>query len=410
MLAYVASAALVQAQGTDYFPLQVGNQWILESESPTRELLNIEVLRGRMQDGKAYFLVSGYAPEQRWIRQADDGTVYSFNEQWGYEDLLAQLRPGAGEYRSLLGVCEQSAEPASQLAAYRGPYLQSAKAVAIQYGRTACRDAGLTEEIYAADIGPVRRSVTTFAGGRTFDLVYARVNGSVILSKAREIVLTYDFNTGSKGWLAGFSDYNLKNSDLRKKAELRALPDEVSGQGSAFYIQSMNRSDDLFMFVKKEVSAEDGLEPNQAYRVSFDIRFASNAPTGCSGVGGSPGDSVYLKAGASVDEPVTSLGENGEVLLSIDKGQQVAGGKDAGVVGTIANGTTCEGSSWPYVRVRKEYAHAEPVRTDERGSFWLVVGTDSGFEGLTGLYLESITVRINPAVEPAAASGGGVLN
>jgi hypothetical protein len=53
------------------------------------------------------------------------------------------------------------------------------------------------------------------------------------------------------------------------------------------------------------------------------------------------------------------------------------------------------------VRVRKEYAHAGEIRTDSRGSMWLLVGTDSGFEGLTGLYVESITVRINSAVMPA---------
>jgi hypothetical protein len=56
------------------------------------------------------------------------------------------------------------------------------------------------------------------------------------------------------------------------------------------------------------------------------------------------------------------------------------------------------------VRVRKEYAHAADVRTDDRGSMWLFFGTDSGFEGLTGLYLESITVRINSAASPAGAS------
>jgi hypothetical protein len=163
----------------------------------------------------------------------------------------------------------------------------------------------------------------------------------------------------------------------------------------------MNRSDDLFMFVKKHLGFEDGIEPNRAYLVSFDLRFASNAPTGCFGVGGSPGDSVYLKAGGVADEPVALLDALGEIRLSADKGQQANGGKDAGVAGTIANGTPCEGSSHPYVRVRKEYAHAREIRTDERGSMWLLAGTDSGFEGLTGLYLESIVVRINPAVEPA---------
>ena len=54
---------------------------------------------------------------------------------------------------------------------------------------------------------------------------------------------------------------------------------------------------------------------------------------------------MYLKAGATADEPVALLDTLGEIRLSADKGQQSNGGRDAGVVGTIANGTPCEGSS-----------------------------------------------------------------
>ena len=117
------------------------------------------------------------------------------------------------------------------------------------------------------------------------------------------------------------------------------------------------------------------------------------------GVGGSPGDSVYLKAGGSTDEPLASLAEAGEVRLTIDKGQQSVGGRDAGVAGTIANGKTCDGQSWPYISFRTEYAHPFPVRTDDRAVLWLIAGTDSAYEGLTGLYFESITVRLSPSVQ-----------
>jgi hypothetical protein len=179
-------------------------------------------------------------------------------------------------------------------------------------------------------------------------------------------------------------------------AELRQIPREL-GEGQAFYIQSMNRSDDMFMFLKKEVSTEDGLATASEYRVSFDIWVASDAPTGCAGAGGAPGESVYLKAGAHADEPVALLDAAGDLRLNIDKGQQAEGGGDAGVVGTMENGRSCEGNERPYVRLRKTYTHPHPVRTDDRGTLWLVVGTDSAFEGLTGLYFESITVRIHAA-------------
>jgi len=399
-------AAAAWAAHPEYLPLQVGNQWVLETASPEPELLNIEVLRSRIRNGETYFLVSGYAPGPRWLRTAADGTLYALDEESGREEVLARFAAGTG-YRTSLSGCEQGAQSSSQPVPYRGPHFQVEESLGIQYTPDGCRDVGLTNEVYAPGAGPMRRSTTTIRGEVTFDLVYARVSGSPVLGKSKEIVLISNFDSGSKGWLAGFSDYNLKSSDLRMLAELRPLPDEVDGKRAGFYIQGMNRSDDLFMFVKKNVSTVDGLEPNQAYRFWFDIRFASNAPSGCAGAGGSPGDAVYLKAGASADEPVASLAGDGEIGLSADKGRQSEGGRDAGVVGTIANGTACEGTSWPYVRVRRDYAHPQPVRTGESGSLWLLAGTDSGFEGLTGLYLESITVRINPAVEPA---GGPLAN
>ena len=407
ILAGLACAAASWAAQTEYFPLQAGNQWVLQTTSATPELMNIEVLRSRIRNGETYFLVAGYAPEPRWVRQSADGTLVALDEQSGQEEVLAHFTAGAAGYLTSLGGCQQTAQPPAEPAPYRGPHVEATSSLEIQYAPDSCRDVGITREIYAQDIGLVRRSITTIRGELTFDLVYARVNGAPVLGKSKEIVLAYDFNRGSKGWLAGFSDYNLQSADLRRLAELRPLPDELSPGRSGFYIQGMNRSDDLFMFLKKHVSTEDGLEPNQDYRVWFDIRFASDAPTGCPGVGGSPGDSVYLKAGAAADEPVTSLDTAGDVHLSADKGQQSMGGKDAGVVGTIANGTACEGTAWPYISVRKDYAHPQTVRTDDRGSLWLLVGTDSGYEGLTGLYLESITVRINSAVEPAAAASAG---
>jgi hypothetical protein len=401
MLPCLVCAVSVWGASPDFFPLQPGNQWVLQTASARPELLNIEVLRSRTLDKTTYFLVAGFAPEEQWIRKAEDGTLYALDEAAGREAVLARPGLGASGYLTPLSGCEQPAQPAATAVAHRGPYFQFAGTLAVKYSPGTCRDIGLTSEVYAPGVGLVRRSITTIRGEVTFDLIYARVNGAAQVSKSGEIVVKYDFHRGSKGWLAGFADYDRRTSDLRMLAELRPLPDEVSRNRSGFYLQSMNRSDDLFMYLKKQVGYEDGIAPNQTYLVWFEIRFSSNAPTGCVGVGGSPGDAVYLKAGGSTDEPVTKLEGSGMLHASIDKGQQSVGGLEAGLVGTIANGTACEGSGWPYISVSKEYAHPHPVRTDERGSFWLSVGTDSAYEGLTGLYVESITVRIHPSASTA---------
>lgn len=402
ILAMMSVSSLEAAQ-PDYFPLQAGNQWVLQTTSGTPELLSIDVLRSRVQNGETYFLVSGYAPGQRWLRQTREGEILALNEKSGNEERLGHLLADDLEYRTSLGGCEQVGRPVSMSAPYRGTNFDFERSLAITYLPLGCRDIGIQQEIYSPGVGLVRRSITTLRGELMFDLVYARVNGSPVLGKSKEIVLTYNFDHGSRGWLAGFTDYNLRDTDLRMMAEPRTLPEEVDPGRSGFFIQSMNRSDDLFMFLKKEVSSDEGIAPNQLYLVSLDLRLASNAPAGCAGAGGPPGEGVYLKAGGSTDEPLASLAEAGEVRLTIDKGQQAVGGRDAGLAGTIANGRNCDGQAWPYVSFRREYAHPFPVRTDDRAALWLIAGTDSGYEGLTGLYFESITVRINPAAEPAGS-------
>lgn len=401
ILLALVSVSSIWATQPDFFPLQVGNQWVLQTTSASPQLLTIEVLRSRVQNGETYYLLSGYAPDSLWVRQTADGALVAIDEKLGEERKLAQLAAGRGGYRTTLGGCDQLGHPFAVTTPHRGSNFDFTESLTIAYVSTSCRDVGIEKETYAPNVGLAQRSIITIGGPVTFDLAYARVAGSAVLGKSKEIVLVHNFNHGSRGWLAGFTDYNLRTSDLRMFAELRTLPEEVDARRSGFFIQSMNRSDDIFMFLKKLVGPEEGLEPNQVYHISYNIQFSSNAPTGCVGIGGSPGDSVYLKAGATMDEPLASLAEAGEVRLSVDKGQQSVGGRDAGVVGTIANGTSCIGSSHPFVSVRKAYAHPYPVRTDDRGSLWFLSGTDSAYEGLTGVYFESITVRINPAVAPA---------
>ena len=42
--------------------------------------------------------------------------------------------------------------------------------------------------------------------------------------------------------------------------------------------------------------------------------------------------------------------------------------------------------------IRREF----DVMADESGALWFIVGTDSGFEGLTTLYYDTITVVLEP--------------
>jgi hypothetical protein len=219
-----------------------------------------------------------------------------------------------------------------------------------------------------------------------------------------EIVLDFTFNESSRGWLPEFTDYSLATASLQRIAEIRPLPG-YPPQYRGYFLQSMNRSDDVFMFLKRELGSEDGVQSGHLYSISVYTLLLSEAGSNCVGIGGAPGESVYFKSGVSLDEPVPTLANSGFVALNADKGNQASGGRDAGVAGNIANGIPCE-EPRRWVLLERLYHHPRLVRTHERGRLWVFVGTDSGYEGLTALYYYRIVVTLRPLADPSGAPVG----
>ncbi len=215
------------------------------------------------------------------------------------------------------------------------------------------------------------------------------------------ISASFDFRNGAQGWRAGFSDYDPKFHKINAKAGIRNLPPEL-GRGTGFLVEGSNRSDDLFMFLKRQLGEDSGIKPNQLYQVRLTIVFGSNVPTGCLGIGGSPGESVFLKAGASSIEPKPVLGKDGQLLMNVDKGNQVTGGPAASSAGDIGNGMPCDTPQEPqWTSIERHHIHDFLVRSDASGRLWLLVGTDSGFEGTTALYYQRIDAKLIPVADGA---------
>lgn len=218
---------------------------------------------------------------------------------------------------------------------------------------------------------------------------------------AQVIEFDYNFRGGTLGWTAGFADYppatDPNGSLYELFAGLRFMPRKLTRlPRRGFYIQGHNRSDDLFMFLKRRLATEDGIAPGQTYRIEYVITLASNAATGCAGIGGAPGESVFLKAGASPIEPLAVLQSNGYLRMNVDK--EGANGSAASGAGNIANGIPCEQASpyYPFALIERSHQHTTDVTANTNGELWLLVGTDSGFEGLTRLYYQSIRVKLIP--------------
>ncbi|MXZ94462.1 MAG: hypothetical protein F4Y99_00855 [Acidimicrobiaceae bacterium] len=205
----------------------------------------------------------------------------------------------------------------------------------------------------------------------------------------------FSFETNADGWVVDFADLpeDYDQSIYELDGGHRALPDGLDGAG--IYVQGHNRSDDLFMYLKRRV---DGLTPAASYTVSATVDLATNAALASVGIGGSPGSSVFVKAGASTTEPEAAPDRIGHLRLNIDKGNQSRGGSQMAVLGTVGH-PDIVGDEF---RLKTLDSMDSPVvvEADDSGSAWLIVGTDSGFEGLTRLYYDRISFTLTP-IQPS---------
>lgn len=219
------------------------------------------------------------------------------------------------------------------------------------------------------------------------------------LGTVGRVLASFDFTQGAQGWESGFADLPANpNASYELQSGLRPLPSDLGVPGTGYLLQGHNRSDDLFMYLKRKLGASDGIVPKQVYSVQFKITVASNAPSGSFGAGGAPGESVILKAGAGSVEP-RGVASHGFVRLNMSIGDQATGGSGASVVGNIANGQTQNGQTpVPYVSLTKQHTHTFAAQADNNGNLWLLVGTDSGYEGLTALFYQQIEVQLSPLV------------
>ncbi|HMV07890.1 MAG TPA: hypothetical protein PK325_03555 [Cyclobacteriaceae bacterium] len=202
---------------------------------------------------------------------------------------------------------------------------------------------------------------------------------------------TYSFRDSLSGWEADFADYPEDSATYHLQAGLETLPYNINTDSTknAIRLSGNNHSDDLFMFIKRKLS---GLRKNTTYQVLFNVKLASNAPTGTLGAGGAPGESVYVKVGASTIEPEKQL-VDGFYVMNIDKGDQSTAGENMVVVGNIGVASTTV--NYAIITRFNSSANAVYATTNDAGELWLIIGTDSGYEGITTLYYTQVDVYLN---------------
>ena len=214
----------------------------------------------------------------------------------------------------------------------------------------------------------------------------------------------FTFENDDESWITGFADLpaDFDPETFELDSGFRQLPEGLEGNG--VFLQGHNRSDDLFMFLKKQVA---GLRPGTTYTVTSSLDLATNVPAGAFGIGGSPGESVYVKSGASPVEPTVAEDSNGWLRMSIDKGNQAREGTEMINVGNVAH-PEVEGEEYKIKTLDSQDRPFEVI-TDSQGQVWLIVGTDSGFEGLSAFYYARVNYILNAVEQPVELPIAGDL-
>lgn len=203
---------------------------------------------------------------------------------------------------------------------------------------------------------------------------------------------SFDFNQSQDDWQGDFSDLPANDQDsvfYELKFAYTDLPANL-GSRKSIMLSGNNHSDDLFMFIKRKIT---GLAPNTSYTLVFEVELASNAPKGSVGIGGSPGESVFLKAGASEIEPVKIVQSN-QYVLNVDKGNQGTSGSNSITLGDIAIQSSSSSPEYALISRSNGYSSGPPfiAQSNSSGELWLFVGTESGFEGTTTVYYTKVNI------------------
>ena len=217
------------------------------------------------------------------------------------------------------------------------------------------------------------------------------------------IIVESQFDTGVEKWVADYTGYPdstvanaaKKDSIMAAKYQFSAIkarmPMLLDSAKYGFKVQSFNKSDSLFTFLKKKVT---GLNPGKNYIVSFEIDLGTNYPEKMTGNTTPQGGLVYVKAGAVPAEPLKMFNSARKYYtFNLNKGVRSASGTQMFTLGNIANGL----DTLRYKLVARNLDKPISVQANTQGEIWLCVGTDSGYRGLTLLYYDKIKVVITEA-------------
>jgi hypothetical protein len=165
----------------NYMPLAPGNKWTYQNSATggsfTVEVGNTEVLL----NDHVYNTLTGFTPAKLLVRINEFGNLVYWDSDLNQDLLLTSFEiAGGARFFARQRICpEEDGQVQDKPGVHDGP-AGPWSALEITYITFNCADVGDVLEQYVDNIGMVRRVEQSFAGPRTYDLVYARVGSQVI--------------------------------------------------------------------------------------------------------------------------------------------------------------------------------------------------------------------------------------
>jgi hypothetical protein len=184
------AAPLCLGAQTEFFPLQVGNEWIFRLAGPNAEKrfdgsaevpVSAKILRTETFRGEVYYLTRGLAPRDLWLRMSPEGQLWARDEENLGEILLVDFSaPDGQRFASAWDACTTRGFVAGRQEERTLPFGIFSNLLRVNYLPERCADAGIAADWFLPYVGLVRREHITVAGPRVYEMVYARVGGVLV--------------------------------------------------------------------------------------------------------------------------------------------------------------------------------------------------------------------------------------
>ena len=211
----------------------------------------------------------------------------------------------------------------------------------------------------------------------------APIPTALTASAAQGGALHLDLSRDLAGFAPLLADYP-QGEEAFYELDVSRQPIPIAGAGFGLRLTGNNHSDDLFLGAYRLL---EGLPPETPCVFTVTLRIATDVDGGLVGIGGSPGSSVFFKCGITAAKPRREV-VDGSYRLTLDKGNQGQDGPDMALIGNLEKDDAKAPGQYEWKTLTCRLSAAP----DALGRAYLSFGIDSGFEGLSRYYVESIDI------------------